>query len=146
MEIVPEGAARFVVIVQGAKPWAGLAEGIEGVKETLLRVLWNDPAGALLGEVAAVIASLDDPEVWAVHGAGDGLPYWHWWCGYEGGSITVQRLTDPLPLPADAVLLRAALADAIGPLEDCAQDLRRIAASGGGGYVFGDRPPASGRS
>ena len=28
---------------------------------------------------------------------GDGRPCWHWWFGYEGGSVTVQRLTRPLP-------------------------------------------------
>jgi hypothetical protein len=146
MDIVPETAARFVVVVQGVKPWAGLAEGIDGVKETLLRVLWSDPKGALLGEVAAVIASLEDPAVWAAHGAGDGDPYWHWWFGYEGGSVTVQRLTEAAPHRTDSARLRAALAEAIGPLADCAQDLRRLAGQGEDGYVFGARLPATGPS
>ena len=70
-----------------------MVEGIEGVKETLVRILWTDPERALLEDVAAALASLDEPAAWAAHGAGDGRPYWHWWLGYEGGSVTVQRLT-----------------------------------------------------
>ncbi len=130
---------RFVVISQGMTPWAGLAEGLDGVKETLLRLLAGDPAEALLGEVAAAIASLDDPAAWAVHGAGDGRPYWHWWHGHEGGSVTVQRLTEATPARADAARLRAALADTVAALTDCAQDLRRLAGAGEGAYVFRSR-------
>jgi len=145
MESPPEKEARFVVILQGATPWAGLADGVEGVQEALLRHLWHDPEGAVLAEVAAVIASLEDPETWARHGAGDGRPYWHWWFGYEGGSVTVQRLTGMEPLQPGAVPLRAILDNALGSLADCAEDLRRLAGGGkADGYLFGARHPTGG--
>src|SRR4051812_47160557 len=98
MAAIPEARSRFVLIIQGFPPWAGVVEGIEGVKEALVRILWVDPQQVLLKDVEAAIASLDDPAAWALHGSGDGRPYWHWWLGYEGGSITVQRLTE---LPSD---------------------------------------------
>jgi hypothetical protein len=145
MEAVQQPAERFVVILQGAIAWAGLAEGVEGVKDTLLRVLWSNPGGAVLGEVAAILDSLDDPAAWAVHGAGDGRPYWHWWLGYDGGSVTVQRLTEPTTLAdrARAARLAGAVADAVGPLADCAEDLRRLAGAAEEGYVFAARPSSN---
>ena len=94
MAAIPEAKSCFVLIIQGALPWAGVVEGIEGVREALMRILWTDPEQALIKDVAAAIASLEDPEAWAAHGSGDGRPYWHWWLGYEGGSVTVQRLTE----------------------------------------------------
>ena len=71
----------FVLIIQGSQPWAGVVDGIEGVKESFVRISRNDPDQMLLLDVAAAIASLDKPEAWAMHGAGDGRPYWHWWFG-----------------------------------------------------------------
>ena len=137
-ETAPEAAARFVVIIQGTTPKAGVVEGIEGVKEAVLQLLWKEPGLAVLDQVATLLDSLGDPEAWAAHGPGDGRPYWHWWLGYEGGSVTVQRLTEALPPRLDAGLLRSALSDAVGSLAGCAEDLRRLAEpdTDGGGYVF----------
>src|SRR5690349_8311936 len=94
MTAIAEAKSCFVLIIQGAQPWAGVVEGIEGVRETLVQVFWTDPEQALIQDVAAALASLEDPDAWASHGSGDGRPYWHWWLGYEGGSVTVQRLTE----------------------------------------------------
>ncbi len=133
---VPEAAACFVIIIQGATPRAGIVEGIEGVKDALLRHLWKEPGAAVLDQAAALIGSIEDPGAWAVHGSGDGRPFWHWWLGYEGGSVTVQRLTEPLPPRLDAGLLRSAVADAATALAGCARDLRQLAGEDAGGYVF----------
>ena len=149
-ETLPEVTAHFVVIVQGTSPHADVVQGLEAVREAVLQAVWRLPEDARLGRTAALVASLDDPESWASHGHGDGRPYWHWWFGYEGGSVTVQRLTGALPSQAEADHLRATLADAVGVLADCAQDLRRLggmsggSGGGGGGYVFSaqHRPPA----
>lgn len=132
----PEAAARFVVIIQGTAPRAGIVEGIEGVKNALLQHLWKEPGVAVLDQAAALIGSIEDPAAWAVHGSGDGRPFWHWWLGYEGGSVTVQRLTEPLPARLDAGLLRSAIADAADALAGCARDLRQLAGEDAGGYVF----------
>ena len=67
----PEATSCFVLIIQGSLPWAGVVDGIEGVKEALVRILWTDPEQVLLEDVAAALASLDEPEAWAPHGAGD---------------------------------------------------------------------------
>jgi hypothetical protein len=135
-EAAPVAGGRFVVTLQGSPSMAGVVEGIEGIKEFLLRILWRDPGGALLDEVAAVLSSLEDPQAWAVHGPGDGHPYWHWWMGYEGGSITVQRLTEELPAQPQAPGLRAALSEAVAALADCVQDLQSLAGTGQEDYVF----------
>ncbi|MBX6740516.1 MAG: hypothetical protein IRY87_00540 [Acetobacteraceae bacterium] len=133
---VPEAAARFVIIIQGTAPKASIVEGIEGVKDALLQHLWKEPGAAVLDQAANLIGSIEDPAAWAVHGAGDGRPFWHWWLGYEGGSVTVQRLTEPLPPRLDNDLLRSAIADAANALAACAQDLRQLAGTDAGVYVF----------
>ena len=140
MAATPEAKSCFVVIIQGALPWAGAAEGIEGVREALVRVLWTDPEQVLLQDVAAALASLEDPDAWAAHGSGDGRPYWHWWLGYEGGSVTVQRLTER-PSSMTAEHLRSALGDVTGVLAGLAEDLRKLADAEGGTYVFARRGP-----
>jgi hypothetical protein len=141
---IPEAAACFVVVIQGSTPWAGVAEGIEGVKEALLRILWKDPGGAVLEDVAAVLASLDEPMVWEAHGSGDGRPYWHWWFGYEGGSVTVQRLTEPHPSGTVVDRLRSTLGEITDVLTDCAADLRKLATVGRREYLFTRRNPGQG--
>jgi hypothetical protein len=138
--VIPEAAACFALIIQGSTPWTGVVEGIESVKETLLRILWRDPEGAVLGNVASTLGSLDEPAAWAVHGAGDGRPYWHWWVGYEGGSVTVQRLTEPLPSDIAVDRLRSTLDELIGVLVDHAEDLRKLSGAGNSAYVFARRP------
>jgi hypothetical protein len=138
MAAIPEATSCFVLIIQGALPWAGVVEGIDGVREALVRILWTDPEQALIKDVAAVIASLEEPEAWASHGSGDGRPYWHWWLGYEGGSVTVQRLTErPSGMPAEH--FRSALGDVTSVLTDLAEDLRKLAGAEGSQYVFARR-------
>ncbi|MDO9713181.1 hypothetical protein [Paracraurococcus lichenis] len=123
-----EAAAHFVMIIQGAMPWAGVVEGIAGVKEALLRILWADPGNVVLEDVANLLASLDEPKIWAAHGTGDGRPYWHCWFGYEGGSVTIQRLTEPAASDLALGRLRSRLNEILGVLIDCATDLRRLIA------------------
>lgn len=127
---LPEAGASFVVIVQGTAPWAGVVEGIEGVHDALVRILQGDPDHAVLGEVASRLGALEDPASWRVHGAGDGRPFWHWWFGFEGGSITVQRLTAPLPAAQNLGRVRAVLGELAGMLTAQAEDLRRLAPAG----------------
>jgi hypothetical protein len=140
MTAIAEAKSCFVLIIQGAQPWAGVVEGIEGVRETLVRVLWTDPERALVQDVAAALASLDAPEAWASHGSGDGRPYWHWWLGYEGGSVTVQRLTERAHAIPEKHL-HAAVGDAAQVLTDLAEDLRKLAGAQSRQYVFARRDP-----
>jgi hypothetical protein len=140
MVATPEANSCFVLVIQGTQPWAGVVEGIEGVKEALVRILWTDPQQMLLQDVAEAFASLENPEAWASHGSGDGRPYWHWWLGYEGGSVTVQRLTE-MPSGMKEEHLRSALGDVTRVLTDLAEDLRRLAGAEGSQYVFARREP-----
>jgi hypothetical protein len=134
----PEAKSCFVLIIQGSLPWAGVVEGIEGVREALMRILWSDPEHALIKDVATAIASLEDPSAWAAHGSGDGRPYWHWWLGYEGGSATVQRLTErPSSITDEHV--RSALGEVTGVLTDLAGELRKLAGAERSEYVFARR-------
>jgi hypothetical protein len=132
-----EAAARFVVVAQGAVPEARVVEGLEAVKDAVLQAIWREAGQTALEEAAGLAESLDDPEEWARHGTGDGLCYWHWWFGFEGGSVTVQRLTsDPL---------RAALVECIPALAECGRELRRLGgAADRGGYVFTARRSSAG--
>ncbi|MFC7478013.1 hypothetical protein ACFQS7_26945 [Dankookia sp. GCM10030260] len=118
-----------------------MVEGIEGVREALVRVLWMDPERAMIKNVEAAVASLEDPQAWASHGSGDGRPYWHWWLGYDGGSITVQRLTER-PSGMTGKHLHSAVGDAAQVLTNVAEDLRKLAGAQGRGYVFARRDPA----
>ena len=130
----PEAAARFVVTIHGEAAVACLVEGGAGVREFLLQRLWTDPGEAVLDEVAAALRSLDEPEAWAVHGRGDGRPFWHWWLGYAGGAVAAHPPTVAPPHPPADDALRTALADAVGALAECAAALRRLA--GEGSYLF----------
>ena len=131
-----EAKSCFVVIMQGLGPWAGVVEGIEGVREALTRVVCNDPEQHLFQEVATAIASLDHPEAWAVHGSGDGRPFWHWWLGYDGGSVTVQRLTGSLPPDTAVYRLRSTLNEVAGALADVSGELRRLTDAEPRQYLF----------
>jgi len=113
-------------------------------RETLLRILWKDPGGAVLEDVTAILASLDEPMVWKAHGSGDGRPYWHWWFGYEGGSVTVQRLTGPHPSGTVVDRLRSSLGEITDVLTDCAADLRKLATVERREYLFTRRNPGQG--
>jgi hypothetical protein len=145
-EGIPEAEACFVLVIQGSTTWAGVVRGIDGVKETLVQLLWKDPERAMLEEVAAILAALEEPVTWEAHGSGDGRPYWHWWFGYEGGSVTVQRLTEPLPSDLAMDRLRSSLGEVTGVLDDCAGDLRKLAGLGEKDYVFARRHSGQGSS
>jgi hypothetical protein len=140
MAATPEANSCFVLVIQGTQPWAGLVEGIEGVREALVQILWSNPERALIKDGAAAIASLEDPGAWAAHGSGDGRPYWHWWLGYEGGSVTVQRLTErPSSITEEHV--RSELRHITGVLTELAGDLRKLAGAERSEYVFARRDP-----
>lgn len=134
-EAGPEAAAHFVVIVQGTAPRAIVVEGLDGVARAVQEAVLRTPT-AVLQDAAAAIGTLRDPEAWRDHGIGDGRPYWHWWFGYEGSSVTVQRLTEA-PLQDATERLRAALATAISDLADSSRTLRRL--GGVREYVFASR-------
>jgi len=134
-EAIPEAAAHFVVIVQGTSPQAIVVEGLDGVARVVQEAVLGTPT-AVLQDAAAAIGTLHDPEAWRGHGLGDGRPYWHWWFGYEGSSVTVQRLTEA-PLQDTTERLRAALATAISDLADSSRTLRQL--GGMREYVFTSR-------
>lgn len=134
-----ETGACFAVILQGAPAWAGVVMGIEGVQEILNRLLLGNLRQMPLKPLVDAVASMDDPSAWAVHGTGDGRPFWHWWLGYEGGSATVQRLTAPLPQGRAVDALRATLGEVTGTLTECARDLRALGKAGQPDYVFARR-------
>lgn len=90
-------------------------------------------------DAAAILASLEEPEIWLAHGAGDGRPYWHWWLGYEGGSVTVQRLTKLAQAYATASRLHPALDEIASTLGEIVEDLRSLTASPQEQYVFARR-------
>jgi hypothetical protein len=129
--------AWFVVVSQGAAPRARVVEGLAAVREAVAEAVRacgrHGPAG-----VGDLVASLDDPGAWAAHGRGDGLPYWHWWHGWDGGALAVQRLTEA---PPAAAATRAALDDAVEALSDLARALHGAVGGGGEGYVFRARRP-----
>jgi hypothetical protein len=104
---IPDGSTMFIVTVNGEGARCDLAVGLEGVHEALLRALWSGPREALPRDLAEYLASLREPAAWAVHGAGDGQPFWHWWAGLGDRSVAVQRLTGPVPAaPSAKVTLR----------------------------------------
>ena len=107
----PEADALFVVTVNGPAARSEVVAGLDGVREAFLRAVWRGSRDAVPDDLGAHLASLDDPEAWAAHGHGDGRPFWHWWLGFGDGSVSVQRVTGPLP--ADP---RAAAGRSGGPL------------------------------
>ncbi|MBB5696479.1 hypothetical protein [Muricoccus pecuniae] len=118
---IPGESTTFVVTVNGEGARCDLVIGLEGVHEALLRALWSGPREALPRDLAEHLASLREPAAWAVHGAGDGQPFWHWWAGLGERSVSVQRLTGPMPFLPSA---KAALQEAVTALISCAADLR----------------------
>ena len=133
---VPEAEACFTVILQGSTTWAGVVKGIKGAKKTLRRLFPEGCNTMNLDEISDALVSMDDQTAWAVHGIGDGRPYWHWWLGYEGGSVTVQRLTAPLCQDRAAGELHATLREVADVLAECAKDLRALGNAEQQAYVF----------
>lgn len=135
----PEVREWFVLIIQGDQPWAGVVLGIEDVKEALTQTLWKNSERVPMHDAASILASLDEPETWLAHGAGDGRPYWHWWLGYAGGSVTVQRLTRAPTADATMNRLHPQLDEIASALSDIAEGLRRLSNSQQEQYVFARR-------
>jgi hypothetical protein len=136
---VPEAEACFTVILQGSMTWAGVVKGVAGVKETLQRLLCRGCNTMPLDQISDALVSMDDQTAWAVHGTGDGRPYWHWWLGYEGGSVTVQRLTAPLCQNQAAGELHATLREVADILAEYARDLRALGNAEQKAYVLARR-------
>ena len=130
---VPEAEALFAVTVNGPAARSDIVAGLEGVREALLRAFWRGPRdGPAPDGLAAGLASLADPAAWAGHGRGDGRPYWHWWIGLGDGSVSVQRVTGPLPAdPREAAGRAERLRRAAADLAACAAELRAAAGRGG---------------
>ena len=96
----PEGSAWFVVIANGAEAHATVVAGLDGVREALVPLVLAGRADVSPESLAGMLASIEDPALWAPHGAGDGRPFWHLWVPTDGGSVSVQRLTAAPPQPA----------------------------------------------
>jgi hypothetical protein len=120
----PNGDTLFVVTVNGEAARCEVVVGLDGVHEAFLRALWARPPEALPQDLAERLASLRDPAAWAAHGEGDGQPFWHWWAGFGENSVSVQRLTGPVPAAASA---KVALQEAVVALASCAAELRLAA-------------------
>lgn len=125
----PGEDALFIATVNGRVARCEVVAGLDGVAEAFLQAAWSGAAGVMPEGLAALHASLRDPAAWAVHGVGDGQPFWHWWAGLGEGSISFQRLTAPLPVaegqgPAPAMVAAS--------LRACAAELRLAAQQAGG--------------
>lgn len=94
----PDRKTLFVVTVNGVGARSELAAGLDGVQEALLRALWSGLGEVLPHDLAGHLASLRDPAAWVPHGEGDGQPFWHWWAGLGDNSVSIQRLTGPVPV------------------------------------------------
>jgi hypothetical protein len=117
----PDGDTLFVVTVNGEAARCEIVVGLDGVHEAFLRALWSRHRETLPRDLAERLASLRDPAAWAAHGEGDGQPFWHWWAGFGDNSVSVQRLTGPVPGVASA---KVALHEAAVALASCAAELR----------------------
>ena len=144
VEPLPSGTpALFVVTIQGVVASAEVVEGLTGVGEALLRAAWRGSREAVPDDLAALLASLEDPAVWAAHGRGDGRPYWHWWGRLGDGSVAVQRLTaTPLGGTADAPeeSVASPAPGVAAALAECAAELRTLAAGQGRRFRLGPQP------
>ena len=129
----PEADALFVVMVNGPAARSEVVAGLDGVREAFLQAVWSGPRSAVPDDLGAHLASLGDPGAWAAHGRGDGRPFWHWWLGFGDGSVSVQRVTGPLPAdPRGAAERAGQLRRAAAALATCAAELRAAADAAAG--------------
>jgi hypothetical protein len=130
-----EAGSMFALTVNGPDARSEIVQGLEGVRDRVLAVVLRERNDANAHDLAMHIARLEDPAVWAEHGVGDGRPYWHWWLGLQNGSISVQRITEPLPADPELVAGEAdrgaRLARAAEQLKECGAELRRVMARQG---------------
>ncbi|MEN0076999.1 MAG: hypothetical protein AAGC69_21630, partial [Paracraurococcus sp.] len=100
------------------------------VREALIPLVLAGRADLSPDSLAGMLASLEDPALWAPHGAGDGRPYWHLWVPLEAGSVSIQRLTAAPPQIAaeaaqrEAAILRRSLLEVHEALQALSRDLR----------------------
>lgn len=125
-----ESAAWFVVIANGTDPKASVVAGLDGVREALIPLVLAGRADLSPDSLAGMLASLEDPALWAPHGVGDGRPYWHLWVPLEAGSVSIQRLTAAPPQLAaeaaqrEAAILRRSLLEVHEALQALSRDLK----------------------
>ncbi len=135
---LPQPSSLFVVTVNGPNAGAEVVRGLEGVRDAVLRVVWREGRGEVPRDIEGHLARLEDAVAWSDHGAGDGQPYWHWWLGLQDGSVSVQRITAPLPAEparvAEGSECRARLARAAEELAACGAELRRVVPPVADGY------------
>ena len=126
----PPPSSLFAVTVNGPNASAEIVRGLEGVREAVLRVVWREGREAIPRDIEGHLARLEDVVAWSDHGVGDGQPYWHWWLGLQDGSVSVQRITAPLPAEparvAEGIECRARLVRAAEELAACGAELRGI--------------------
>lgn len=131
----PQAEAAFIVTVNGPAARSEVVAGLDGVRGAFLRAVWHGPRDAVPDDLDAHLAELGDPAAWAKHGTGDGRPFWHWWLGLKDGSVSVQRVTGPLPhgpwAASEAEERAERLRRAAAALAACAAELRAAAAGRG---------------
>ena len=135
--VPPEAEALFVVTVNGPAAGAEVVPGLEAAREAILRAVWRGAQGAAPEDLGARLEALDDPGAWVPHGLGDGRPFWHWWAALGEGSVSVQRIT--LPLPEDPRVRAdqsAGLRRTAAALAACAEELRQAAQAADGSLRF----------
>jgi hypothetical protein len=125
----PEAGALFAVTIQGHEARSEIVVGLDAVREAVLQAIRRGARDPTLCEAGALVASLSDSTAWAKHGSGDGRPFWHWWAGLGDRSISVQRITQPVPADADKGERQQT---AISDLHACGVELRRISSELGG--------------
>ncbi len=131
----PGANVLFLVTLNGPTSRSEVVPGLDGVRDALLRAVLHGPRDAVPDDLDGRSASLGDPATWAVHGRGDGQPFWHWWTGFEHGSMSAQRITVPIATGPHAAAGAAEGASrakqAVASLAACAAELRAIAGPGG---------------
>lgn len=131
----PGAGVLFLVTLNGPASRSEVVAGLGGVRDALLRAVLHGPRDAVPDDLDGRLASLGDPAAWAVHGRGDGEPFWHWWTGFEQGSMSAQRISVPLatgPHAAPGAAEGASRAKrAAASLAACAAELRAMAGTGG---------------
>lgn len=123
-----EASSLFAVTINGPHARSEIVRGLDGVRDAVLAAILREQRDAIARDLEVRVARIEDVAAWVEHGVGDGRPYWHWWLGLPDGSISVQRITEPLPAePAFAAAeadRRARLARAAQQLAECGAELR----------------------
>jgi hypothetical protein len=129
--------ATFVVTINGPSASCMIVSGLSAVRTTIIEVLGGGQRESLPPGLRDRLAELGQAGMWACHGAGDARPFWHWWCGFPEGSVSVQRVTTALPQPRGTAEPGSATAahEAASALKDLAAEVREMAVGGGEGRL-----------